>query len=62
MELLTTHSHEKEERHLNYLAEYKALIDQAINFAQKSEVEDPKILHFKITQLEKELNLAKVEK
>lgn len=62
MELLTADSREKEERHLKLLTKYKNSIDQAINFTKASKVEDPKLLHVKVTQLEKELHLAKVEK
>lgn len=62
MELLAMESCKKEEHHLKLLGEYKALIDQAINSTQTSEAGDPKLLHIKITQLEKELHLAKAEK
>lgn len=41
---------------------YNATIDQALNTSQASEVEDSKLLHIKIDQLEQELEEARSEK
>lgn len=47
---------------MKLLTEYKAAIDKAISLAQTTELEDPKLLHVKITQLEYEMKTLAKEK